>query len=143
MTELARVLKPSGVAFFIWNLEDREGASWVARLRDLYETHEQGTPQFRLGLWRATFKAQSYLANFDKEEEITWSYNLEGTRESVVDRVCSKSYVSNLPEDEKRKVIETVHHILDEEPKTWLRKEEGVFAYPYKTTLVVASKKTA
>jgi hypothetical protein len=47
-----RVLKKEGTVVMIWNLEDRR-ASWVARLREAYEKHEAGSPQYRLGLWRS------------------------------------------------------------------------------------------
>ncbi|KAG8731728.1 hypothetical protein FRC12_019599 [Ceratobasidium sp. 428] len=50
MAEFARILKPKGIVAFIWNLEDRERCPWVAKIRDLIEVHEQGSPQFRLGV---------------------------------------------------------------------------------------------
>lgn len=61
MNEFSRVLKPkSGVLALIWNLEDRNKASWVGKIRDVYEKYEAGTPQYRLGWWRETFDTQSY-----------------------------------------------------------------------------------
>lgn len=57
ITEIARVLKPGGVAVFIWNLEDREQA-WVAKLRDLYEVYEDGEPVSALGI---ALKVESLL----------------------------------------------------------------------------------
>ncbi|KZV90237.1 S-adenosyl-L-methionine-dependent methyltransferase [Exidia glandulosa HHB12029] len=141
VTEIARTLKPGGVAFFIWNLEDRDAASWVARLRDTIEVHEKGTPQYRLGLWRATFGTKSYVNFFEKEEELVWSYALPTTAEAVVTRAHTKSYIAMLPEDEKTKVSENVRKILADEPKTWINEAEGVFEYPYKTTLIVMRKK--
>jgi ubiquinone/menaquinone biosynthesis C-methylase UbiE len=70
--EFARVLKPGGAVFLVWNLEDREKARWVAQLRDAYEQHENGTPQFRLGLWRATFDTPNYMQFFEKPIEEAW-----------------------------------------------------------------------
>lgn len=118
--EFARILKPGGAVFFVWNLEDREKARWVAQLRDTYEQHENGAPQFRLGLWRAAFDTPNYIQSFEKPIEQTWcvfivvfffqkdvapdmsisrSYAITSTEDSVVDRVCSKSYIAILPDD--------------------------------------------
>lgn len=141
ITEIARVLKPGGVAFFIWNLEDRDATSWVARLRDTIEPYENGAPQYRLGLWRATFSTKSYTSLFDKEEELLWAYTLPGSVQIVTDRACSKSYIATLPVAEREKVVATIAKILAEEPRTWINEAEGIFEYPYKTTLVVMRKK--
>ncbi|PSR74107.1 hypothetical protein PHLCEN_2v10063 [Hermanssonia centrifuga] len=140
--EFYRVLKPNGVAVLIWNLEDRDAAKWVAQLRDRVEQHEKGTPQFRLGLWRATFGTPSYPELFAPQEETTWAYPLLGTKEIVVDRACSKSYIAVLPADEKQSVIADVKAIVEKgDSLVYTDKEKGEFEYPYKTTVVVMRKK--
>ncbi|KAF8319419.1 S-adenosyl-L-methionine-dependent methyltransferase, partial [Clavulina sp. PMI_390] len=42
MIEIARALKPNGVAAFIWNMEDQDAAGWVQDLRTFYEDFEKG-----------------------------------------------------------------------------------------------------
>lgn len=59
MKEFARVLKSEGTLALIWNLEDRS-TKWVANVRDAYERHEQGTPQFRLGWWKTCFETSEF-----------------------------------------------------------------------------------
>ncbi|KAF9053225.1 S-adenosyl-L-methionine-dependent methyltransferase [Panaeolus papilionaceus] len=139
--EFGRVLKENGTVGFIWNLEDRDGAPWVAQLRDTIEVHEKGTPQFRHMYWRATFSTPSYQSLFCPPVESTWTYTLHGTKESVVDRASSKSYIAVLEKEEKEKVQERIRQIIDEADKTWVDKEKGVFEYPYKCWVVVAQKK--
>ncbi|KAH9901007.1 S-adenosyl-L-methionine-dependent methyltransferase [Cubamyces lactineus] len=142
VAEFARILKPEGIVAFIWNLEDRNRAAWVAQLRDRIERHESGTPQFRLGLWRAAFSTPSYLANFEPQEENVWDYVLHGTRDIVVNRACSKSYIAVLSPEDKQKVIDDIDAILQrKEGLVWIDEAQGLFEYPYQTFLVVARKK--
>jgi hypothetical protein len=120
----------------------RNAAGWVAQLRDRIETHEQGTPQFRLGLWRQTWDTPSYKTNFQRPEENTWSYNLPGTLDIVIDRALSKSYITVLSEDEKAFVTADLKKIVDKgDDKVWTDKSQGIFEYPYKTYVIIAYKK--
>ncbi|KAI0079913.1 S-adenosyl-L-methionine-dependent methyltransferase [Panus rudis PR-1116 ss-1] len=140
--EFARVLKPNGIVTLIWNLEDRDAAPWVAQLRDRVESHEQGTPQFRLMLWRAVFSTESYQRLFEPQEEVTWETPIPGTRQIAIDRACSKSYIAVLPPDEKEKVKKDVGEIIDKgDGMKWIDKDKGIFEYPYKTYVVIWRKK--
>ena len=119
-----------------------EGAGWVAQLRDRIEQHESGTPQFRLGLWRATFDTPSYKHFFEAPGESTWSYNLLGSESIVIDRACSKSYIAVLADDKKSQVVEDVKSIIKKgDGLVWSNEEKGEFNYPYKTYVVIARKK--
>jgi len=140
--EFARILKPGGVLALIWNLEDRDAARWVAQLRDRIEQHENGTPQFRLNLWRETFETPSYNKFFAPPLEKFWSYTLPGTIDIVSDRAFSKSYIAILPDDEKKKVKEDVQAIVERgDDKVWTDEAQGVFEYPHKTYVVIANRK--
>ncbi|KAG5650771.1 hypothetical protein H0H81_011110 [Sphagnurus paluster] len=140
--EFSRILKPEGLAVFIWNLEDRDQACWVAQLRDRIERHEEGSPQFRLGLWRQVFDTNSYQQFFLPPVEKTWHYVLQTTAENAVDRASSKSYIAILPEVEKAEVQRDVRNIvLKGDGKVWIDEEKGIFEYPYQTLVVVALKK--
>ncbi|THH17816.1 hypothetical protein EW146_g3077 [Bondarzewia mesenterica] len=140
--EFARVLKPGGVVALIWNLEDREAAPWVAQLRDRIELHEQGTPQFRLGLWRKLFETDNYRKYFQPPVEQVWSYHLEGSLEIVTNRAFSKSYVAIQPEDVKVQIKEDIRAIVERgEGKKWIDQSQGLFEYPYKTYVVILRQK--
>ncbi|KAG7092504.1 hypothetical protein E1B28_008855 [Marasmius oreades] len=140
--EFARILKPNGVVAFIWNLEDRDAAEWVAQLRNRIEQHENGSPQFRLGLWRKAFDTASYQRHFEAPEEKTWKYSLPTTVELVLDRACSKSYIAVLSEEEKAKLIQDLRNILEEgRGKKWMDKDKMLFEYPYSTLVVISRKK--
>jgi hypothetical protein len=136
------VLKPGGVVAFVWNLEDRDRARWVAQLRDRVEQHEAGTPQFRLGLWRAAFETQEYPRLFEPQEEREWPYSIPGTVDIAINRACSKSYIAVLPSPEQAQVKSDVKNIVERgDNMVWMDKENGVFEYPYRTYIVISRKK--
>ena len=120
----------------------RDRAAWVAQLRDRIEQHESGTPQFRLGLWRAAFTVPTYKAKFHPQEENVWDYVLHGTRDIVVDRACSKSYIAVLSPEDRQKVISDIDAILQrKDGLKWIDEDKGIFEYPYQTFLVISKKK--
>ncbi|KAG6845321.1 hypothetical protein H0H87_010778 [Tephrocybe sp. NHM501043] len=156
--EFNRILKPGGSLVLIWNLEDRcvtrqehvrnltigarDRARWVAQLRDRIEKHEQGTPQFRLNLWRRAFETASYQEFFQPPVEKIWPYALPTTVDIAVDRALSKSYIAVLPSVEKALVQGDVRGIAEKgEDKVWIDEANGVFEYPYQVFVVVAHKK--
>lgn len=64
------------------------------------------------------------------------------TVEGVVERVCSKSYIAVLGEEEKAKVIEGVKGVFEKEnDRVWMDESKGVFEYPYNTVLVIMRRK--
>ncbi|KII88454.1 hypothetical protein PLICRDRAFT_41612 [Plicaturopsis crispa FD-325 SS-3] len=140
--EFARILKPDGIVVYIWNLEDRNGASWVAQIRSLYEAHENGVPQFHRGLWRASFDTPTYNQLFAPPEEKVWNYPLVGSTDIVLQRMLSKSYITQLPEDKKAELVKEVRAIVEKgEGKEWIDESKGEFEYPYYTLAVVARRK--
>ncbi|KAJ7709859.1 S-adenosyl-L-methionine-dependent methyltransferase [Mycena rosella] len=140
--EFGRILKADGVLVMIWNLEARESAKWVAQVRDRIEVHEQGSPQYRLGLWRQAFDTAAYQKLFDPPQEKTWSSLRPATLDIVVDRACSKSYMAILSAEETDKVKQDLAAIVERgEDKVWIDEKEGLFEYPYKTDLVICRRK--
>lgn len=120
----------------------RDGAGWVAELRDVYEKYEKGTPQFRLGLWRAVFDAPSYPELFQPNDEKEFAYILPATADIVADRVCSKSYIAIESEETQAQVRGWVKDILKKgNGLVWIDEKEGVFEYPYKTYVVALKRK--
>ncbi|TFL07306.1 S-adenosyl-L-methionine-dependent methyltransferase [Pterulicium gracile] len=140
--ELARILKPDGVAVFIWNLEDKDGAAWVDQIRNVYEQYEDGTPQFRLGLWRQTFETKSYQALFAPQKEHEHAYTLSANLDVVLNRALSKSYVAIRPDDVKSTIKEELTKIIQRGDGQVKSKENPAeFEFPYKTLAIVAKKK--
>ena len=117
-------------------------AEWVGKVRDIYEKYEQGSPQFRLGLWRGTFTTPSYDKLFHPHEEHKLNHIVPTTVEGVQGRVCTKSYIAILGEEEQKKVGERIADVFGRgEARTWIDKDKGIFEYPYNTILVVMRRK--
>ncbi|GAA6006844.1 hypothetical protein JCM10207_009113 [Rhodosporidiobolus poonsookiae] len=140
--EIARVLKPGATWAKIWNLEDRDTA-WVQQLRDLYEEFEAGTPQYRLGLWKSIWDLPSFPRLFTSpESHLTYTQLLPTTDDLVVDRVFSKSYITALSDAQRGELEGKLREVVRRgEGRKWIREDEGVFEYPYKTDLFVTKRK--
>ncbi|KAF9070564.1 S-adenosyl-L-methionine-dependent methyltransferase [Rhodocollybia butyracea] len=145
--EFARILKPSGAVVYTWNLEG--GPAWISQLRSLYESHENGAPQFRNELWRATFDSKQcpiYSTLFEPPVENTFETVIPTTIKGVIEKVRSKSYIAVLERERKEefdRLTEGIRKILDSDKADikWIDKDAGVFEYPYKTTVIIARKK--
>lgn len=119
-----------------------DAAGWVAQLRDTVEQYEQGTPQFRLELWRKFFDVPAYKELFQPPKEEVFEYKLPGTVDIVVNRAFSKSYMTMLPADEKTKVEKEIRQIIERgDGKTWQDENQGIFDYPYRCWVVIAKRK--
>lgn len=114
----------------------------MASVRDIIEVHEQGSPQFRLLLWKQTFDTLSYHKFFEQPKESIYSYSLITTEKVVIERACSKSYIAVLPPDLKAEVCQNIRQIVRQgEDKEWADEEAGIFFYPYKTIISIWQKK--
>jgi hypothetical protein len=121
---------------------DSEAAAWVAEVRDLIEQFEQGTPQFRLDLWRALFETQSFKSFFRPPKERSWSYPVMGSLDIVTDRAMSKSYIAVQADDIKATIKVNIKRIVDRgSGRQWIDEDNGYFEYPYKTLVVVFQRK--
>jgi len=137
LTHIAGSLRPGGVLALIWNLEDRDAAPWVARLRDIYEVYESGTPQYRLMQWHAMYETCAYHTYFDALTPMHVKHELPTTVDGVIERVLSKSYISVQNEATRSTLVERVRALFTEDHSKlglrWLDKSKGIFAYPYGT----------
>jgi hypothetical protein len=91
-------------------------------------------------LWRETFDTVCYKGFFKPPEERTWNYALETTKESVIDRALSKSYIAILPLDTKMQVMSHLEKIIDRGDKVWVNESNGIFEYPYTSWVVISRK---
>ncbi|KAI8905622.1 S-adenosyl-L-methionine-dependent methyltransferase [Gorgonomyces haynaldii] len=133
--EIARVLEPGGTLGLVWNLEDEE-TQWVKAIRSIYEQYEQGTPQFRLGLWRKIFETKETKQLFGPLEEVKFKHQISVKRDMIWQRVLSKSYIQVLDTKEQESAKTRIEATLDEH----LPKCQAEIVYPQVTTVALARR---
>lgn len=124
-------------------MED-QSKEWVAALRKMYEVYDEGTPQYRLGIWKTPFEDPKCpfvtpLSHRQFRQDIHCSEDL------VRDRVLSKSYITNLPKSEQQKVSKNVADILKSHGSQGnvQHDQAGLVIYPYTTDVFITQKKLA
>ncbi|KAJ3095740.1 hypothetical protein HK100_005741 [Physocladia obscura] len=137
--EFRRILRPNGLLALIWNLEDPTRADWVAKVRTVYEQHELGTPQYRLGLWRAIFNpskspetAQVFKLPL-REEHFNHAFVAPGGLDAIWNRIHSKSYILTMDSETREKLKAQVFAVLKESDVEL--DANGNVVYPYVTDL--------
>jgi hypothetical protein len=94
----------------------------------VYEVYEGDTPQYRLGIWRGIFDTPIYHERFHPATEFHLKRTVPTTEQGVVDRVLSKSYVTDLSSEKQAKLEASVRKIVQKgEGRVWIDKEKGIF----------------
>jgi SAM-dependent methyltransferase len=126
LAEIHRVLRPHARLGLVWNARD-ETVPWVARLTELMEPRRGETPGYSTGDWRASFERTSLFAPL---EHARFRFEDELTREGVVARVSSVSFVAALPEAAREAVLAEVRSLLAEDRHT---RDRATVLLPYWT----------
>lgn len=100
LREFHRVLGPDGRLGLIWNRRDPQQALHQA-IDGIIEPHRGATPSYRSDGWREAFRECPLFAPVD-ERHVPFEQPLD--RGLLLDRVMSISFISALPEDERRRV---------------------------------------
>jgi len=127
--EIARVLRPGGGLVPIWNTrEEREG--WIGEIREIIERYKRDAPQHEDDQWR-TGVDESGL--FEPVEQRNFEQVQEVSRAKAVEVFASRSYVSALPDQERKRALEEIAAVIP---------DRETITIPY-TTEVYWTRRTA
>ncbi|HJP88643.1 MAG TPA: methyltransferase domain-containing protein [Candidatus Limnocylindrales bacterium] len=114
VSEIRRVLKPTGAVGLIWQARD-PNQPWIVKLEEIIDRIDDGHPRYRTEAWREAF---DLTALFDPIEEAVYPYVQHGSPETIVDRVASISYVASLPAEVREPYLDEVRDLLATDPAT-------------------------
>lgn len=131
--EIRRVLKRGGKLGLIWNVRD-ESVDWIEALTAIMTPYEGDTPRYASGAWRRVFPADGFSS---LREEHFPHRHVGSPDETIVDRVCSTSFIAALPPDEAATVVARLRALIDATPAL---AGKDIVSVPYTTAAYWAEK---
>lgn len=109
LAEFHRVLHPDGRLGLIWNRRVNDQPLHRA-IDEIIEPHRQDTPAYHSREWSAVFDQNRLFVQAD-QVELRFEQVLDA--DGLVDRMMSISYVSALPEDQRRQVEDRLRALAE------------------------------
>lgn len=128
LAEIHRVLRPGGGLGLIWQAHDHV-RSWIERLDEIIDRADVGIPRFETLAWQAAF---ARTTRFGPLESAAYGTIQRASRETLIDRVASISYVAALPDGRRAAVLDEVRELLAGDPQT---AGVEVIELPYRATV--------
>ena len=135
LSEVHRVLRPGGRFVLAWNRRD-ESVPWVRALGDRIRTLAGDEPQVWDDGWRASLRR---CALFEPWDSVLFRQTQVLTRDGVLDRVASVSFVAAAEPSAQAEVLASVDALLRDDPETAGR---DTFDLPYDTEVMWATRRT-
>ena len=133
LTEAYRVLVPGGTVALLFNDHD-ESVPWVGAWVAWSDRLRGGAPDRRHGAWRDTLDRTEL---FSGPESAVFDNPHTVSREVLVERVGSTSFVAALSEPDREAALAQLRALLDEHPETRGRTELTI---PYRTEVRLLRK---
>jgi SAM-dependent methyltransferase len=130
LIEVRRVVRPGGVLALVWNERD-ESVSWVRELTDLIEARSGGRPYpgHRDQSWD---ELVGQIGGFRHISTDRYPNPVASSRELVVERVRSTSFVAVMDPPSRECLISEVRDVLAQHDET---RHEEQFDYPHDTVV--------
>jgi len=130
LAEIHRILKPHGRLGLIWNNRNAD-SGWTREVWSLIEREAEDLPRYRKGNWKNAF---TEYAGFRPVIERSFDHVQRGDFATVTDRVSSLSFVANMDEADRVKLLREVRQLLERHPAT---RGKEIIEIPYRTDVYV------
>jgi ubiquinone/menaquinone biosynthesis C-methylase UbiE len=131
LAEIHRVLKAHGRLGLIWNNRDIDSAAWAREVWALIERSEDDLPRYRKGNWKSAF---TEYAGFRAVSEKSFPHVQRGNFAMITDRIASLSFVANMDEAERDRLLRKVRGVLESHPDT---RGKEIVEIPYRTDVFI------
>jgi ubiquinone/menaquinone biosynthesis C-methylase UbiE len=130
LAEIHRVLKPQGRLGLIWNNRDRS-IGWARDAWALIERNEGNLPRYHRGNWKDAFNQYS---GFRPLAEQSFAHAQRGDFKMFADRISSLSFVANMDDYDRARLIERIRELLETHPET---RGKQLLEIPYRTDVYI------
>jgi ubiquinone/menaquinone biosynthesis C-methylase UbiE len=130
LAEIHRVLKPHGRLGLIWNNRDAD-SGWVREVWALIERGEGDLPRYRKGTWKNAFDE---YAGFRPVVEKSFAHEQHANFATITDRIASLSFVANMDETDRNRLLGDLHTVLERHPET---RGKTTVTIPYRTDVYI------
>lgn len=113
LAELHRVLAPEGALALVWNLRDLDQALQAA-IEAVILPYRGDLPSHEGRAWEKPLAASPWFEPGDRHRT-AWSQPL--SRQGTLDRVASTSFIADLAEEERARVLARVAALVEDEPQ--------------------------
>lgn len=137
LTEIARVLKPSGRLGLIWNLEKTGVDPFADEYFYSVVAHDVGLPQYRRNEWMPVLKNTKVFKS--PYEEYLEDYLLSYTPEQLWDRAQSKSFITSLSDEQQEELRKHLNDLVAKYPDT-PKDSEGKLICPQFVRVIALQK---
>lgn len=111
LAEIHRVLKPNGSLVLIWNKQDENNQAWLQPIREYVNSFQTpNVPRYVTLQWKEAFDDQAYFSPLEHEQ---FTSSLVGTREGIVNRILSTSFIAALTREEQETLAASVRERLE------------------------------
>ncbi|EFA80552.1 putative SAM dependent methyltransferase [Heterostelium album PN500] len=139
LREMIRVLKRGAPLILVWCDMDVSNPIVRDAAAIFHEKYYDGvTPQFRSYKWKSAFENESLSNIIDTDLHLErFRFDQKYTRDTLINRILSVSYVSLFSDEKKKQLIAEVDEALAKHPETI----NSSFNYPYNVELYYTFKK--
>jgi ubiquinone/menaquinone biosynthesis C-methylase UbiE len=125
LAEIQRVLVPGGLLFLVWNRRDVSDPV-QAEISRLIAPYIGDAPSYASGRWQevmgGTRRFESAGEHHSRLEQVV-------DRQGIIDRVASTSYIANLPDEERMRLLDEIARLVDAEGTVTLPYSTATYAY--------------